>query len=164
MRSKSAAEPRMTYATIHIFLERSMPGHAPCLCGRPSEEWALRKDAESVLTDSANGLDFSPYAADYMRMCRKCHRVADGNMKKAWKSHYAVKLAACPRGEAHYSTRLTNRDVEEIIQRRATGEVIRTIAADKGVSRATVCRIAKRRGWIRNAGSAEATVEIVVAK
>lgn len=50
-------------------------------------------------------------------------------------------------GEGHPSNRLTNADVIEIRRRLAAGEAGKDIAADKGVSRATISMIKNNQIW-----------------
>jgi hypothetical protein len=51
------------------------------------------------------------------------------------------------RGESHWSSRLTEKHVREIRRRRDEGEKLRTIAADFGVSDATISTIVLRKTW-----------------
>jgi hypothetical protein len=50
-------------------------------------------------------------------------------------------------GERNARAKLTEGDVRVIRQRRAAGEVLRTIAADYGITMASVCSIARRQTW-----------------
>lgn len=51
------------------------------------------------------------------------------------------------RGEEHPRARLTWSDVAEIRRRRATGEVLRTISADFGITMSMVSQIARGTAW-----------------
>lgn len=50
-------------------------------------------------------------------------------------------------GESHNMVKLTAEQVREIRRRRSNGEILRTIAVDFGISRTTVCDIAKGKSW-----------------
>lgn len=53
------------------------------------------------------------------------------------------------RGARNPMAKLTNEDVEEIRHRRASGEMLKTIAADFGISINHVCNLAQGKRWLR---------------
>ena len=52
------------------------------------------------------------------------------------------------RGSRNPMAKLTNEDVEEIRYRRASGEMLKTIAADFGISINHVCNLAQGKRWL----------------
>lgn len=53
----------------------------------------------------------------------------------------------CPKGEKNAMSKLTTEQVKEIRRRRLSGEMLKTIAADYGISINHVCNIASGKRW-----------------
>lgn len=88
-------------------------------CGRPAQDWAYTGEGE-----------FSRNPADYIALCRPCHRVLD----------HAV-------GEAHRSAKLTAATVRIIRQRAAAGTSQRALAREYGVSQPAIHQAVARLTW-----------------
>ncbi len=81
-----------TYSGAHrntALVRGKATGFACHSCGGSAHEWALIHGAPGTRHDRC-GLAFSTSPADYMPMCRRCHRVYD-------KSH----ITHCPKGHAY---------------------------------------------------------------
>src|SRR5690606_33646839 len=59
-------------------------------------------------------------------------------------------------GQRQPNAKLTDTQAVEVFRRRHAGESIRRLAAEFGVTDATVVRIAKRQGWVRVTAQAAA--------
>lgn len=71
--------PEIGYHGLHKRLRR-VRGNArthPCVdCGQPAREWALRHDAENIVTDE-RGRRYSRDLHDYDARCAPCHGAYD---------------------------------------------------------------------------------------
>lgn len=143
----------ISYHGIHQSLKRIDRGSCKAQsiglpeCYRAAEEWALVSGSEERHLCPKTGLEFSMKFSDYLPLCRKCHRRYDGNSQKMWDRDHAGRASKNARGTGHGMTRLTEEQILKIRERRASGEVLRTIAEDFGISKAHVSRIANDQSW-----------------
>lgn len=121
-------------------------------CTRPAVEWALIHGRETV-SEVRTKLAFSVVLEDYIPLCRKCHRRYDGNAQTMWDRDHEGRTARQAWGAGHGMVKLTEIQVAEIVSRRGSGEVLRAIAQDYGVSMAQISRIALGQSWNRKGSS-----------
>jgi hypothetical protein len=87
---------------------------------------------------------------DYIGLCTGCHRAADGNSENVRTSWYAQSGSS---GEARLScqdngnARLLDEEVLEIRRRREAGALQPALAAEFGVTQATISNIVLRKQW-----------------
>jgi hypothetical protein len=84
-------------------------------------DWAFNNSGDRLNVD------------DYIRLCRKCHKVFDAEFAS--------------RGSGHGGAKLTEADIPVIIRRRREGEEQKQIAVSLGVSDATISMIIAGRTW-----------------
>lgn len=145
----------IAYAGMHMRLNRLAKKVQTCRahevdlprCNQLAADWAIKHDRTENLLHDPKGRPYSMNVDDYVRLCRSCHNRYDENMKHSWKAHHDVRVAAIPRGEEHWKSKLKEEDIATIKARRTAGETLSRIAADYRVAVSTIWKIVHEKSW-----------------